>query len=119
MRPRLKIGTFCSIGAGVILEFGEALTIGDRVSLADKVVILTTTHQMGPSRHRAGPPIRFPVVIGNDVSIGEGAIILPGTTIGDSARVLPNSVVNANVAPGVTVGGIPARPLRQTQESGR
>jgi maltose O-acetyltransferase len=108
---RLRIGKNCTIGARVILEFGEVLTIGDRVSLADGVVILTTTHQLGPKEHRAGQPVREPVVIGNDVVIGTEAIILPGAKIGDSARVSPNSVVGASVAPGVTVSGIPARPV--------
>jgi len=111
---RLKIGTQCVIGARVILEFGDVLTIGDRVSLADGVVILTTTHQLGPKEHRAGPIVRNPVSIGNDVEIGADAIILPGAKIGDAARVLPNSVVNASVAPGATVSGIPARPLRSS-----
>jgi maltose O-acetyltransferase len=114
LRPRLRIGANCTIGARVILEFGEVLTIGDRVTLADGVVILTTSHELGSREHRAGPLVRNPVVIGNDVVIDADAIILPGTTIGDGARVLANSVVNASVAPGVTVSGIPARPLRAT-----
>ena len=112
--PRLRIGAHCTFGARTILEFGEVITIGDRVSLADGVVILTTTHQLGPKEHRAGAVVRYPVVIGNDVAIGADAIILPGATIGDGARVLPNSVVNASVAAGITVSGIPARPLRPT-----
>jgi serine acetyltransferase len=110
--PRLKIGAHCTFGVRVILEFGEVLTIGNHVSLADGVVILTTTHQLGPKEHRAGTLVRSPVVIGNEVAIGADAIILPGATIGDGARVLANSVVNASVAPGVTVSGIPARPQR-------
>lgn len=110
--PRLKIGANCTIGPGVILEFGEALTIGDNVSLAKGVVILTTTHQLGPKEHRAGALVRTPVVIGNGVEIGADAIILPGTTIGDGVCVLPNSVVNTSVAAGLKVSGIPARPLR-------
>lgn len=110
---RLSIGAHCTLGARVILEFGEKLTIGDRVSLADGVVILTTTHQLGPREHRAGAVVRTPVVIGNDVEIGADSIILPGANIGDGARVLHNSVVNATVAPGATVSGIPARPVRQ------
>jgi|SRR5450631_2237624 len=117
LRPRLRIGAQCTFGARVILEFGEVITIGDRVSLANGVVILTTTHQLGPKEHRAGAVVRNPVVIGNDVEIGADAIILPGATIGDGARVLPNAVVNATVAAGVTVSGIPARPLRPTREN--
>ena len=112
LRPRLRIGAECTFGTRSILEFGDLVTIGDRVSVADGVVILTTTHQIGPKTHRAGPAIRSPVVIGNDVVIGVDAIILPGATIGEGARVLANSVVNASVPAGVTVSGIPARPLR-------
>jgi maltose O-acetyltransferase len=110
--PRLRVGKGCTIGTGVILEFGAPLVMGDRVSLENDVVVLTTTHQIGPKEHRAGTPVRVPVMIGSDVSVGVGAIILPGTTISDGATVLPRSVVNANVASGVTVGGVPARPVR-------
>lgn len=110
--PRLTIGAQCVFGARVILEFGEVLTIGDRVTLEEGAVILTTTHQLGPKEHRAGPVVRSPVVIGNDVHVGADSIILPGAKIGDAARVLPNSVVNANVAAGAIVSGIPARPVR-------
>lgn len=112
IRSRVSIGANCSFGAGVILEFGEALTIGDGTSLADGAVILTTTHQLGPKEHRAGAPVKTPVVVGANVAIGANAIVLPGATIGDNARVMPNSVVNGAVASGVTVSGIPARPLR-------
>jgi len=112
MGPRLHIGSRCTVGTGVVLEFGEKMEIGDRVSIGDGVVILTTTHQLGPKWHRAWTPNRFAVRLGDECSIGEGAIILPGVTVGAGARVLPESVVNANVAPGVTVGGAPARPVR-------
>jgi len=109
----LRIGTDCIIGARTILEFGDALTIGDRVSVGDGVVILTTTHELGRRERRAGPLVRKPVTIGNDVEIGARAIVLPGATIGDGARILPDSVVTANVATGTTVSGSPARLLRQ------
>jgi acetyltransferase-like isoleucine patch superfamily enzyme len=109
---RLEIGTNCEFGRRIILEFGDKMTIGDRVSLADGVVILTTTHELGPKEHRAGTVVRHPVVIGNDVSIGEESIVLPGAIVGDGARVMPHSVVNSKVAAGVTVSGIPARPVR-------
>ena len=112
LRARLRIGTNCTIGRGVILEFGEVVTIGDGVTLADRAVVITTTHRLGSRKHRAGPVIRNPVTIGNNAVIGANAIILPGAIIGDDARVLPDSVVNAKVAPGATVVGIPARPQR-------
>ena len=112
------MGTNCVVGRRVILEFGELMSIGDRVSLADGVVILTTTHELGPKEHRAGTVVRNPVVIGNDVSIGAESIILPGAILGDGARVMPHSVVNSKVAAGATVSGIPARPVRPNTAAG-
>lgn len=50
-------------------------------------------------------------VIGNDVFVGSGAKIIGGITVGDRARVGANAVVLHDVAAGVTVVGIPARPL--------
>ena len=52
-------------------------------------------------------------VVGNDVWIGYGAIIMPGVTIGDGVIVAAGSVVTRDVAPYTIVSGNPALPLRQ------
>jgi phosphonate metabolism protein (transferase hexapeptide repeat family) len=52
------------------------------------------------------------VVIGHDVWIGHGAIILPGITIGHGAVVAAGAVVTKNVAPYAVVAGVPARFLK-------
>lgn len=53
------------------------------------------------------------VVIGNDVWLGHGAIILPGVTVGDGAVVGAGAVVTKDVAPYTLVVGAPARVLRR------
>jgi phosphonate metabolism protein (transferase hexapeptide repeat family) len=53
------------------------------------------------------------VVIGHDVWIGHGAIVLPGRSIGDGAVIAAGSVVTKDVAPYAIVAGNPARPIRQ------
>jgi maltose O-acetyltransferase len=49
------------------------------------------------------------VVIGKNVWIGGGAILLPGVTVGDDALIGAGSVVTRDVAAGATVAGNPAR----------
>lgn len=52
------------------------------------------------------------VVIGADVWIGHGAIILPGVTIGTGAAIAAGAVVSRDVAAFTIAAGVPARPLR-------
>ena len=52
------------------------------------------------------------VVVGHDVWIGHGAVILPGVHIGNGAVIGANAVVTKNVAPYAIVVGSPARLLR-------
>jgi virginiamycin A acetyltransferase len=55
--------------------------------------------------------MRRSVVIGSDVWIGDGAVIMPGITISNGAVVGANAVVVKNVAPYEIVGGVPARTI--------
>ena len=54
-----------------------------------------------------------PVVIGDDVWVGGGAIILPGVTIGEGSTVAAGAVVTRDVEPFTLVAGNPARLLRR------
>jgi acetyltransferase-like isoleucine patch superfamily enzyme len=53
-----------------------------------------------------------PVIIGNDVYLGDGIVVMPGVTIGDGAVVAANAVVTKDVEPYTIVGGIPAKKIR-------
>ncbi|HUC48752.1 MAG TPA: DapH/DapD/GlmU-related protein [Xanthobacteraceae bacterium] len=52
------------------------------------------------------------VVIGNDVWIGHGAVVLPGRTVGDGAVIAAGAIVTKDVAPYTIVAGNPARVIR-------
>lgn len=53
------------------------------------------------------------VVIGNDVWIGHGVIILAGVTIGDGAILAAGSVITKDVEPYHIVGGNPAKLIKK------
>ncbi len=48
-------------------------------------------------------------IVGRRASIGSGAVILCGVTIGEGSLIGAGAVVTADVAPGATVAGVPAR----------
>ena len=58
-------------------------------------------------------PFKGDTVIGNDVWIGQNAVILPGVHIGDGAIIGANSVVGSDVDPYTITAGNPAKLLRK------
>lgn len=115
--PTLKIGNRTTIGHGCSFAVGKGITIGDDCMLAQGVALLDSSgHSLDPVRRLAHlPPLPDevkPVVVGNNVWIGDNAKILPGTIIGDGTVVAAGSVVSGNIPANVLVAGYPARKLR-------
>ncbi len=108
----METGAEVSFGSGChIYEPRAGLTIGDHCMIAGGVLICGVNHGYAlrgvPMRQQASAAA--PIVIGVDVWIGMGAIILPGVTLGAGAIVGAGAVVTSDVAPGAMVNGVPAR----------
>lgn len=56
---------------------------------------------------------RFACIIGNDVWVGYGAMIMSGVRIGDGAVIAAGSIVTKDVEPFSVVAGVPARKIKQ------
>ena len=91
------------------------LDIGDEVMIGPNVSLITSGHPLAPSQRRAGVTAA-PIVIGKNVWIGAGAIIIGGVTVGENAVVAAGSVVTRDVPPNTLVGGNPARVIRSIAE---
>jgi acetyltransferase-like isoleucine patch superfamily enzyme len=89
-----------------------SLSIGDRVSIAQRVLIILASHPNESRLKTLVQPVFGQVAIRDDAWIGAGAIILPNVTIGEAAVVGAGAVVTKDVAPRTIVVGNPARPLR-------
>lgn len=107
-KGHIAIGAGCHIGYNCVLAGTGGISIGERCNISSNICIYSVTDE---PFGRDGGPRSAPVVIGDDVLIGAGAVILPGVTIGAGAAVAAGAVVSRDVAPGTIVGGVPAHPL--------
>jgi|WetSurMetagenome_2_1015567.scaffolds.fasta_scaffold51064_1 acetyltransferase-like isoleucine patch superfamily enzyme len=115
----LKIGQFCHIGKGVLLDLCAPLTVEDCAIISMGTTILTHI-DMGhsPLGVKAFPPRSLPVVIKQGAYLGAAAIILGGTTVGRCAVVGAGAVVVNDIPDGCVAVGVPARVVR-TLDIGR
>ncbi|MFR3227086.1 MAG: DapH/DapD/GlmU-related protein, partial [Blautia massiliensis (ex Durand et al. 2017)] len=56
-----------------------------------------------------------PVIVGNNVWIGGGAILLPGVTIGDNVVIGAGSVVTRDIPANSVACGSPCRVIRENR----
>lgn len=103
---KLYIGKFCSIGPKVIILLGGEHS-------ADWCTTYPFSDLMNEFRYIERVKSKGNVVIGNDVWIGYGSIILSGVHIGNGSVIGANAVVAKDVEPYSVVGGNPAKLIRK------
>lgn len=118
---------FCDYGSQI--ELGEKVffnfncvvldvckvSIGSHSLFGPAVQIYTPMHPMDAAQRRL-EEYGKPVVIGSDVWVGGGAIILPGVTIGDRAVIGAGSVVTRDIPNDVFAAGNPCRVIRELSQ---
>jgi len=109
-RDKLIIGKFCQIAAGVEFVMNDANHQMNAVSTFPFYTL--EGWEMEPPALK-DMPFKGDTVIGNDVWIGQNAVVLPGVHISDGAIIGANSVIGCDVAPYTIVIGNPAKELRK------
>lgn len=96
------------IGAGVMLDHGTGIVIGETTVVEDNVSILQNVTLGGTGKENGDrhPKIR------RGVMIGAGAKILGNIEVGTMSKVAAGSVVLKDVPPHCTVAGVPAKVVR-------
>jgi len=100
------------INSGLSLECHKKIVIGTGVAIGSNVII-----RDGDSKKLFVNGIEVnqpsPIIIGDNVWIGEGAKILKGVSIGSGAVVAAGAVVCNDVIPNSVVAGVPAVMIRK------
>ena len=111
-----SVGAGCFLNSPLFVDAAAPVTIGDNVSVGHHVVVVTSSHALGPAEFRAGTLQTAPVRVENGAWIAAGVTLLPGVTVGRGAVVAAGAVVTKDVAPNTLVGGVPAKLIRMLQE---
>ena len=107
---KLIIGKFCQIAAGVEFVMNGANHQMNAVSTFPFYTM--EGWEMAPPAI-SDLPLKGDTIVGNDVWIGQNAVILPGVHFGDGAIIGANSVVGRDIPPYTIVVGNPARETRK------
>ena len=117
----LVIGSNVEINDYVHIASGEKVIIGNNVLIASKVFITDISHG-NYQGNSCDSPFSIPkertlntrpVVIMDNVWIGEGVCVLPGVTIGEGSVVGSLSVVTKSIPANTIAVGIPAKVIKK------
>jgi acetyltransferase-like isoleucine patch superfamily enzyme len=115
IQKNAEVGARCKISSHSFVC--EGVTIEDEVFVGHGVMFVNDPKP----RATAGGALQteadwtvVPTRIARGASLGSGAVILCGVTVGEGALVGAGAVVTRDVAPGEVVAGVPARLLRST-----
>ena len=101
----IEIHPAARLGRGLFIDHGMGVVIGETAETGDNVTLLQGVTLGGTSLKKEK---RHPT-LGNNVTVGAGAKILGGFTIGDNSRIGAGSVVVREVPPNCVVVGVPGR----------
>lgn len=107
----IDIGDYCLLCPGVRLDSACRIRIGSNSMLAASVYVTDADwHDLYDRARPIGN--REPVVLGDNVWIGDSAIVCKGVTIGDNSVIGAGAVVASDIPANVIAAGNPARVIR-------
>ena len=104
----IEIHPGATLGAGILIDHGMGVVIGETAELGDRITIYHGTTLGGTGKEKGK---RHPTV-GNNVVIGAGSKVLGNIKIGSNSKIGANSVVLHDVPEGATVVGIPGKVVK-------
>lgn len=104
-----EISPYATIGSGMFIPHSQGIVIGYEV-VAGKNLEVFQNVTIGSNRKEKNN--RMMPIIGNNVSIGSGAVVVGAIKIGDNVKIGANSYVDKDIPDNVIVAGTPARIIK-------
>lgn len=108
----IEIGNNFYANFGCVILDVNQVQIGQNVLLAPNVQIYTAAHPTDPAQRLTGREFARPIVIGDNVWIGGGAILCPGVKVGNNVTIGAGSVVTKDIPDNVIAAGNPCKVIR-------
>jgi acetyltransferase-like isoleucine patch superfamily enzyme len=120
-KPVLVIGNNVVVGYFVHIAATNCVRIGNDVLMGSRVIVTDHNHGIYKGDAQSSPLERpadrlltsnAETVVEDNVWIGDGVVILPGSYVGKGSIIGANSVVSGGIPEYCMAAGIPARPIR-------
>ncbi len=107
----IVLGDYCLVAPGVRISAAQSIRIGDNCMLAANVIISDSDWHGIYNRIR---PFRCtrPVIIENNVWLGERVIVTKGVTICENSVIGAGAIVTKNIPANCVAAGNPARVIK-------
>jgi len=123
VHPRAAVARRAEVSPGTVVLAGAVVNPGaviGRCAIVNSGAVVEHDCVIGPGCHISpGAVVAGAAEVGELAWIGAGAVVLPGIKVGPGAMVGAGAVVVKDVAPNVTVVGIPARVVPRRASGGR
>lgn len=121
----LTVGNNSHIGMYGHISCTNKVFLGDNVVLGRRVFITDNSHGRSTIEHMNIHPSfrpiysRGPVILEDNVWVGEGVCIMPGVTIGKGSVIGANAVVTNDIPPYSVAVGVPAKVVKTVDADNR
>ena len=101
-----EISPYASIGSGFFIPHTVGIVIGHQVVIGENFEVFQNVTIGSNRKEKNG---RFMPIIGDNVSIGSGAVVVGSIRIGDNAVIGANSYVDKDIPENSFAAGCPAK----------